>query len=365
MKKIGVRELAKLANVSLGTVDRALHGRKEVNEKTRQRILKIAEKHGYSPNLTARALSVGRANIRIGVCIPREIHYFYDQLRDGIFDEARHFEHVGVDILYRPVDTLASKSNSVIKRLLESEIQALILTPGNPVEVAPLIEEAEKERNVRVVCVATDDSQSSRSTSISVDPYLNGALAAELMAKFVHGGSEVAVVTGMIATEDNGRKVAGFSEGFVKECTGCKIVEVIEGHEEEEETFAKCTRLLRSYPKLAGVYISTVNCIPVCRAIEHRKRTGAVRVIATDLFAEAVPYFLNGVVSASIYQNPYRQGQTAVRLIVDHILHGASFPPVYYLNPAIALKSNLSLFRELEGAAPQTVAASISAMTGS
>ena len=153
MKKIGVRELAKLANVSLGTVDRALHGRKEVNEKTRQRILKIAEKHGYSPNLTARALSVGRANIRIGVCIPREIHYFYDQLRDGIFDEARHFEHVGVDILYRPVDTLASKSNSIIKRLLESEIQALILTPGNPVEVAPLIEEAEKERTFEL-CVS-------------------------------------------------------------------------------------------------------------------------------------------------------------------------------------------------------------------
>jgi LacI family transcriptional regulator len=365
MKKIGVRELAKLANVSLGTVDRALHGRKEVNEKTRQRILKIAEKHGYSPNLTARALSVGRANIRVGVCIPREIHYFYDQLRDGIFDEARHFEHVGVDILYRPVDTLASKSTGTIKRLLDSDIRALILTPGNPAEVAPVIEEAERERNVRVVCVATDDSQSSRSTSISVDPYLNGALAAELMAKFVQKGSEIAVVTGMVTTEDNGRKVAGFSEGFANECVGGKIVEVIEGHENEEETFDKCTRLLRAYPKLAGVYVSTVNCIPVCHAIEHRKRTGTVRVIATDLFAEAVPYFFNGVVSASIYQNPYRQGQTAVRLIVDHILHGAPFPPVKYLNPAIALKSNLSLFRELEGAAPQIAGGRISAMTGS
>lgn len=349
MKKIGVRELAKLANVSLGTVDRALHGRREVSEKTRQRILKIAEKHGYTPNLTARALSVGGANIRIGVCIPREIHYFYDQLRDGIFDEARRFEHVGVEVLYRPVDTLASKPNAAIKRLLDSDIRALILTPGNPAEVAPLIEQAEKQRNVRVICVATDDSQSSRSTSISVDPYLNGVLAAELMAKFVPAESQVAVITGMMTTEDNGRKVTGFSEVFGNECSGGRIVEIIEGHEEEEETFAKCARLLRSYPRLAGIYISTVNCIPVCRAIEQRRRQECPRVIATDLFAEVLPYFLNGIVSASIYQNPYRQGQTAVRLIVDHILHGAPFPSIKYLNPAIALKSNLGLFRELEG----------------
>jgi LacI family transcriptional regulator len=351
MKRIGVRELAKLANVSLGTVDRALHGRKEVSEKTRRRILQIAEKHGYSPNLTARALSVGRANIRIGVCIPKEIHYFYDQIREGIFDEARRFDHVGVEVLYRPVKTLGSKSSQIIERLLDCDIQALILTPGNPAEVAPLIEIAEKQRNVRVVCVATDDSLSSRSTSISVDPRLNGMLAAELMSKFVPPRSQVAVVTGIIETEDNGKKVSGFSEVFVKECPGGQVVDIIEGHEDERETFDKCSRLLKKHPQLAGLYISTVNCIPVCKAIEARGRSGDIRVVATDLFAEAFPFFQSGTLSASIYQNPYRQGQTAVRLIVDHLLHAHSFPPVYYLNPAIALKSNLTLFREMEAAA--------------
>src|ERR1700745_2074203 len=133
MKKIGVRELAKLANVSLGTVDRALHGRKEVNEETRQRILEIAAKNGYTPNLAARALSVSRASIRIGVCIPREIHYFYDQMRGGILDEARRFEHVGVEVLYRPVKKLGSKSASTIAALLEENVRALVLVPGDPV----------------------------------------------------------------------------------------------------------------------------------------------------------------------------------------------------------------------------------------
>jgi LacI family transcriptional regulator len=57
---------------------------------------------------------------------------------------------------------------------------------------------------------------------------------------------------------------------------------------------------------------------------------------------------MDGTLSASIYQNPYRQGQTAVRLIVDHVLHGRVFPPNLYLNPAIVMRSNLGLFRELQ-----------------
>jgi LacI family transcriptional regulator len=175
-------------------------------------------------------------------------------------------------------------------------------------------------------------------------------LAAELMSKFVPPRSQVAVVTGIIETEDNGKKVNGFSRVFASECRGGEVIEIIEGHEDERETFEKCDRLLRNHPHLAGLYISTVNCIPVCRAIEARGRSGEIRVVATDLFSEMFPYFQSGTLSASIYQNPYRQGQTAVRLIVDHILHAHPFPPVRYLNPAIALKSNLTLFREMDGA---------------
>ena len=348
MKQIGVRELAKLANVSLGTVDRALHGRKEVNEQTRRRILEIAAKNGYVPNLAARALSARRTTILIGVCIPREIHYFYDQMYDGIVDEARRFEHAGVEVLYRPVKTLGSKCAKTVSKLLDEGIKALILVPGDPVEAASIIEIAEKKKDVRVICLATDDSLSCRSSSISVEPGLNGRLAADLMTKFVQPGAQVAVVTGMVATEDNGKKVNGFSEVFQSDCPTGQIVEVIEGHEDEVETFEKCVAMLRKYPRLSGIYVSTVNCIPVCKAIRKARPDGGVKVVATDLFSEAVPYFENGTLAASIYQNPYRQGQSAVRLIVDHALHGKALPSTLYLNPAIVMRANLGLFRELQ-----------------
>ena len=347
MKRIGVRELAKLANVSLGTVDRALNGRKEVSEQTRERILRLAEEHGYRPNPTARALSVGRSTIRIGVCIPSEIRYFYDQLRDGIISETKQFEHLGIEVLYKPVENLGSSMTQNIRSLLDSEIQALIVTPGNPAEVTPLVKEAEQERNVRVVCVVTDVSATCRSTAISVDPRLGGKLAAELMVKFEVATRHVAIVTGMISTEEHGKKVEGFIETFRDQCGGEATIDVIEGHEDEDETFRKCSQVLRDKPEISGFYVSTVNYLPVCKALEAQGALRRVKLIVTDLFAEALPYFENGTIGAAIYQNPYRQGQTAVRLIVNHFVHGRPFPAVRYLDPGLVLRSNLGLFREI------------------
>src|SRR2546430_8922657 len=85
----GIHLIAELAKVSIGTVDRALHGRPGINEETSQRILQVARQVGYTPNLAARALSVAKNNLKVGVCVPREIHFFYDQLWSGILDEER------------------------------------------------------------------------------------------------------------------------------------------------------------------------------------------------------------------------------------------------------------------------------------
>jgi len=152
MKRIGIREIAGLAGVSIGTVDRALHGRARINEETRERILTIAKNVGYTPNLAARALSVAKSTTRIGVCIQREIHFFYDQVRQGVLSEAHSHEHLGVEIIYRPVDRLGAGEPARVREL-PGDFQAIIVTPGDPKKLAPVINEAEG-RGVRVVCVA-------------------------------------------------------------------------------------------------------------------------------------------------------------------------------------------------------------------
>jgi LacI family transcriptional regulator len=342
----GIHLIAQLAEVSIGTVDRALHGRPGINEATRQRILRIAEQISYTPNLAARALSVSKASVRIGVCIPREIRFFYDQLWSGVLDESQRVAALGVQFINNPVHGLGERDTEAFQELADSGVDGIIVTAGNPQGLQPLIDEAEK-KGIRVVCVSTDAPQSQRSTIVNVEPWLNGHLAGELMGKFVPPGSKVAVVAGMLSAEDHRQKTAGFSDAFPRHCPGGTIISVIEGHEDEDESFQKTFDLLGHAPTLAGLYVNTVNCLPVCRALGARGLAGKTKLITTDLFAEMSPYFEKGTITASIYQQPHRQGQLAVRLMVDHLTRKMALPPTVHLSPGVVMSSNLRLFREI------------------
>ncbi len=342
----GVHLIAQIAHVSIGTVDRALHGRAGIKKATRQRILQIARQIGYTPNLAARALSVAGASGRIGVCMPREIHFFYDQLWSGVLDEGKSVSRLGIEFVNRPVQNLGEGDIEAVQELIAERVDGIILTAGNPKGLAPVIDEAER-KGIRVLCVSTDAPDSQRSCAVCVDPYLNGCLAGELMGKFVAPGSKVAVVAGMLMAEDHRKKADGFEQTFPKHCPGGRIAAVIEGHEDEDESFQKTFDLLRRIPTLAGIYVNTVNCLPVCRALGARGLSGKVKLITTDLFVEMSPYFKKGTIAASIYQQPHRQGQIAVRIMTDYLTSKTSFPPVVYLIPGVVMSCNLHLFREI------------------
>ncbi len=61
-KSVGIRELARHLNISIGTVSRALNGRSDVNAETRQRVLEAAVELGYAANHSGRTLRQGTTN---------------------------------------------------------------------------------------------------------------------------------------------------------------------------------------------------------------------------------------------------------------------------------------------------------------
>jgi LacI family transcriptional regulator len=352
-KRAGIHEVAAAAGVSIGTVDRALHGRAGISERTRARVMKAAAQLGYEPNLAARALSIRRSRIRIAVCVPQEIRFFYDQLWAEIYDEAKRWGDFGVEFLYRPVSALGVDEQRALKSIIEDGPDGIIVTPGQPEQASQLITQAES-KGIRVICVSTDAPASKRSGIVCVDPLLNGAIAGELMGKFVPPGGAVAAVTGMLTTEDHARKTEGFTQAFFKTCPNGSMVGVIEAHEQKEESFKRTKQLLERFPMLAGIYVNTVNCLPVCEALAVRSMVGKTRLITTDLFVEMVPYLKQGTISASIYQHPYRQGRLAVAEMAEHLVQGVPIPPRRHLNPGVVLSSNLHLFREVNDLAQET-----------
>lgn len=80
---VGIKDIAKAAGVSISTVSYALNGSQKVTEKTRARIVAIADELNYVPNMAARTLKRQQTKI-IGVYLADYGGSFYGELLEGV-----------------------------------------------------------------------------------------------------------------------------------------------------------------------------------------------------------------------------------------------------------------------------------------
>ncbi|HEY6291730.1 MAG TPA: LacI family DNA-binding transcriptional regulator [Terriglobia bacterium] len=340
--RVGVQDIAKALGISKGTVDRALHNRPGVNRATKRKVLSAARRLGYRPNLAARYLS-SRRHITIGVCLPLEVAYFFDDVREGIVEAASAYEPLGVKLLYRPYKRFGQHEVEALRDILEEEISGLVVAPAYHERLRGDIERATR-RGIPTVCVVSDAPGTKRLTSISVDPFTNGALAGELMTHLLGNEGGVIVFIGMHAAVDHEQKLRGFESSLKNFCPRGRIVSVIEAHDEEEEAYQKCRKVLTQHASAKGIYIGTANSMPVIRALDEMGLSGRIKVIGTDLFPAMVPVIEAGKIAATIHQRPREQGSTAIRTIVRFLTEGLRPAPQVRLDPAIVMRSNLALF---------------------
>ncbi len=87
MKRATIKDIAKILGISPSTVSRALKDHPDISEETKKRVIEIAHKLNYRPNLIAQRLKQKRT-YTIGVIIPQMVHYFFSSVISGIEDYA-------------------------------------------------------------------------------------------------------------------------------------------------------------------------------------------------------------------------------------------------------------------------------------
>lgn len=86
--KITLKELAKLLNVSVSTVSKALHDSPEISPKTAERVKELAKLHNYRPNPVAVNLKKSKTGT-IGVVIPNISNNFFARVLSGMEAQAQ------------------------------------------------------------------------------------------------------------------------------------------------------------------------------------------------------------------------------------------------------------------------------------
>jgi LacI family transcriptional regulator len=341
-KPAGIKEIAAALNISIGTVDRALHARPGVSPKTRAKVLKMAEKLNYRPNIAARSLKLNR-RLRFAVHLPEQIASFFDPLRDGVRAAAAATHGLSLDLVFRTYPRLGSGELELLQKDLSRGFDGLILTPGEPERIDQIIRRL-TEQGTPVVCVASDAPRTDRLAAVSVDAAVSGGIAAELLARVLKAPGAVATITGSLETLDHAEKLRGFAATLATVAPHLSFLPAVESHEKPKEAYEATVALLHRKPRPSGIYVSTANSLPVLHALKEQKLLGQIEVITTDLFPEIVPLIESGKIFATLHQRPFTQGKVALEMLAHYLVDGVKPEPVTRLAPHIVLRSNLPLF---------------------
>ena len=343
-KPVGIKEIAAALHISIGTVDRALHNRPGVNDRTRNRVLAMAGKLAYQPNLAARNLKLNR-RLRIGVFLPKQISSYFDPLREGVRTTAIDAHGLNVELDFAEYPRIGKGDVQLIESKVSTHYDGLILTPGKSSQFVPLLKRLAAQE-IAIVFVASDLPGAERLASITIDAEVSGGLAAELFSRAIQRDASVAVITGDLGNEDHAAKLRGFAATLAMVAPHLSLLPVIETHERPEEAHDAILKLIAKKPRVSGIYVNTANSLPILQALDERKLLDQIQVITTDLYAELVPLIKSGKVLASLYQRPYTQGKTAFETLTRYLVQHVPPRTATKLAPHIIMRSNLALFTQ-------------------
>lgn len=125
-KEFTINDIAKEAGVSKATVSRVLNQSPYVKEKTKEKVLRIMEKHHFSPSATARNLSKQSSNA-IGIVVPEVDNPFFGELLRGITEVA---DESGYTLICCNSDDKPEKDKRALLMLKEHRVRGLLYTPA-------------------------------------------------------------------------------------------------------------------------------------------------------------------------------------------------------------------------------------------
>lgn len=336
-KRITMSMLAQELGTTVTAVSRAFTPGARIKEEKRQMILKRAAELGFEPNEGASRLA--QARLRLVAVISNVFPEYNENLVAGIQAAQRELAGYKVDCeLIRPsCQNTREEWAALLTRLYDAGYDGVLYSgPTNGVCKAPLKRLAE---TVPVALLGNGAPVPCAFVSRN-NTEMAGHMAAQMMDALVHGNSRRVLVFAGDLTSDNQQQLVG---AFCRHATGygLEVLPPVDTVQFAEGTVGAVRELLEPENLPDGIYVSTADCLPVCEAVASMP---GPRLVTSDIFEEMCPYFENGVINASIYQDPFAQAHDAMHQLYRLLARREAPEDPLLARPQIILKSNLALF---------------------
>ena len=314
------QQIADLAGVSRGTVDRALHNRGRVDPEVASRIFRIANELGYRPNILGQALSRSRRDFKLGVILQSAETPTMQDVALGVRQMGSELQRSGVELLLREIPGLdAGETLRQIDELTGAGIRGLAIAPNSDPTLAARIDTL-AQQGIPVVTLNSDIPGSRRICFVGMDSYRAGQTAAGLLCQMLPAGGMVLPVAGHLNNTAHNSRLNGFLD-TIRTIGGIETLPFQPCFDRDDYAHEITAHLLCEQPDLSAVYVVSNGQQGVCRAIEEAGRKGAVRVIAYDLNEPNRRLLQDGSLSFVLDQGAFQQGYLPIQILYDYLLY--------------------------------------------
>lgn len=309
---VSLRDVAKAAKVSVGTVSNVLNRPEVVAPETLTRVQGTIKDLGFVPNGFARHLRSGNSRT-LGLIVPDVANPFFTEVARGVEDAASKRDYA---VFLCNSDESANKEDRYINILIEQQVRGVLITPT---DVKSDRLDAMRERGIAVTLVDRE-IKGRKQCSVSVDDIHGGQLGIEYLTGLGH--TDIAWVCG----PDSIPQVADRGAGVAKAAkfAGAKVetIRVSLMNTTQGEEAAKKILALKTIPT-AIFCANDLLALGVMRTLRENKLRipEQVSVLGYDdiefAASAAVPL-------SSIAQPAYQMGVTAADLLLNECEEAAT-----------------------------------------
>lgn len=315
-----IKEIATLAGVSRGTVDRVLNHRGDVNSQTEEKILQIIHDLDYKPNKAGIVLAAQKKNLKLGVVLLGAGNPFFDDVLLGVNEKAQELAGYNCSVLIRQTEYSLKQQLDAIDSLLAEGINGLAISPYNDKAVREKTD-CLWEQGIPVVTLNTDIENSSRIAYVGSNFYRSGEAAAGLMRLMTRGEVRVGIVSGSQNILCHTERIAGFSR-VIASYPNIRIVDTVNNNDDDKVSFELTKKLLADHPETNAFYFTAGGVYGGCQAIETSAHKSDMTVITNDMVPTTREYMQKGLIAATICQQPFQQGSQPLALLFTYLATG-------------------------------------------
>lgn len=322
---ITIKDIAKEANVSAGTVDRVLHNRGGVSTETEQKIKKILKERNFKINLIASSLAM-KKNHTLATLIPNfdQQNIFWKSPHLGIEKGSQEVKAYGIENHIFTFNQFDPNSYAkAFRELIKTSPDAVILVPIFLKETKAILEKL-KDKKIPYLFLNINLKGSDSLCYIGQKSFEAGILAGKLSNICTTEDDEILMVLtrkNLFNHEAIQDRIEGFLDFHQKSNSKTKIHKL--QFNQPDEVFRsreKINQFIEKHPKVKGVVVPSSRVSVVCKAIDKEKLVD-LRIIGFDTTPQNIDFLKRGDVTFLISQKSFNQGYKSIITIANFLVH--------------------------------------------